>query len=270
MSKKMLQNIVHSTQFNITLTAIILINAILIGIQTSLDIPVIDIIQQSILFVFIAEIIIRWAGKNSLEEYLRNPWNYFDIIIVCISLIPDSLVVNISSVSALRVLRILRTFRLLRLFKAFPELQTMVQVLIKGVVSLSFGAILLLVFMYMYSVFGVMLFQGESVVVTAFSDSIDPFGSVGEAFFTLFRVTTGEDWTDLRYDMLRGGVNHLIINFYFVSWYIVSAFLLVNIVFGAIISHYEQITQEEEKNGNKDILKKLDQLEKKINKLKRE
>jgi len=32
------------------------------------------------------------------------------------------------------------------------------------------------------------------------TNSPDPFGTLGEAVFTLFRELTGEDWTDLRYN----------------------------------------------------------------------
>ena len=51
---------------------------------------------------------------------------------------------------------------------------------------------------------GVILFRGKSQVVTGIGNAGDPFGNVLEAMFSMFRVLTGEDWTDLRYDLLVG------------------------------------------------------------------
>jgi voltage-gated sodium channel len=132
----------------------------------------------------------------------------------------------------------------------------------------------------MYSVIGVTLFRGLTTVETAHSDTTDPFGNVLEGFFSLFRVTTGEDWTDLRYDLMTQA-SSFIINTYFISWYILSAFLLINIVFGAIINNYEIVYSEEAAKLKKEageegedseledhpLLKKINDLETKIDRL---
>ena len=34
------------------------------------------------------------------------------------------------------------------------------------------------------------------------TNSSDPYGSLDEAMFTLFRTLTGDDWTDLRYNLI--------------------------------------------------------------------
>jgi len=125
--------------------------------------------------------------------------------------------------------------------------------------------------MYMYSVIGVTLFRDVTTVETAHTSTIDPFGNVFESFFSLFRVTTGEDWTDLRYDLMSE-TSPLLVNVYFITWYILSAFLLVNIVFGAIINNYEIVYSEEFSNNDEDseedpLLKKIDTLEAKIDRL---
>ena len=133
---------------------------------------------------------------------------------------------------------------MIRLFKAFPELQLMVRVLLKSLKSVAYAGLLLIIFMYIYSIIGVIIFKGHTTIVTAHTDFIDPFGSIGEAFFSLFNVTIG--WTDLRYDLMgkNSNLSHLIINIYYLTWYVLSAFLLINIVFGAIINNYEIIYNE--------------------------
>ena len=236
-----LNKIAHSNWFSNFITVVIIINAILIGVQTEVHSAIINNVQHTILGIFILEIFIRFFGRNSTKEYFGNYWNWFDITIVAIALIPPSLFADGAALSALRVARV---FRVIRMFKAFPELQLLVRVLLRSFQSVYFACLLLLVFMYMYSVIGVTLFNDLTTVETAHQDSVDPFGNIGEAFFSLFRVTTGEDWTDLRYDLMAK-TSPFIMNAYFISWYVMSAFLLVNIVFGAIINNYEVVYAEE-------------------------
>ena len=65
---------------------------------------------------------------------------------------------------------------------------------------------------------GIILFEGQMTVVNSDNQVIDPYGSIGETFFSLFRITTGEDWTDLRYELLGRGKSDLVVNLYHVSW----------------------------------------------------
>ena len=238
--------------------------------QTEIESAIIDNIQHGILGVFILEIFIRWFGRESTQDYVNNYWNWFDVTIVIIALIPPSIFPDGAALSALRVARV---FRVIRMFKAFPELQLLVRVLLRSFKSVYFACLLLLVFMYMYAVIGVTLFRGMTTVETAHSNNVDPFRNILEAFFSLFRVTTGEDWTDLRYDLIAE-TSSFMANAYFVSWYVLSAFLLINIVFGAIINNYEIVYDEEAKKleENKEevedpLSKKLRALEVKIDRL---
>ena len=117
--------------------------------------------------------------------------------------------------------------------------------------------------MYLYALFGVILFKGKVSLFTLGGAKIDPFGNVGEALFSLFRVTTGEDWTDLRYDLMEIGINHSIVNVYFVTWMILSAFLMLNIIIGAIVTNYEyEFSKEKDEDLEMKINKILTKLEK--------
>ena len=263
-----LNKIAHANWFSNFITVVIIINAILIGVQTEIHSVIINNVQHTILGIFIIEILIRFFGRNSTKEYFSNYWNWFDITIVAIALIPPSLFADGAALSALRVARV---FRVIRMFKAFPELQLLVRVLLRSFQSVYFACLLLLVFMYMYSVIGVTLFSDLTTVETAHQNIVDPFGNIAEAFFSLFRVTTGEDWTDLRYDLMAK-TSPVVMNTYFISWYVMSAFLLVNIVFGAIINNYE-IVYAEEAGSSEDgefsdpLMDKINTLEAKIDSL---
>lgn len=144
----------------------------------------------------------------------------------------------------------MRVFRILRLVKTLPELKVIVSVLLKSLKSLGYTFILLFIFMYMYAIMGVILFRGGPVAAngpTVGPTSPDPYGTIAESFFTLFRVMTGEDWTDLRYNMLGGqvvGATDWLITAYHVSWLGLSAFLLINLVVGAVVNNYDQVMAE--------------------------
>lgn len=87
------------------------------------------------------------------------------------------------------------------------------------------------------------------------SNSEDPYGSISEAMFTLFRTLTGDDWTDLRYNLITAsekGVVHVsptMITVYHVLWFVWSAFLLLNLLVAAIVNNYQQAMDEAKQKG---------------------
>ena len=85
--------------------------------------------------------------------------------------------------------------------------------------------------------------------------SPDPYGTLPESMFTLFRMLSADDWTDIRYNLIvahdEGFIktSPIIITSFHVIWFILSAFLLLNLVVGAIVNNY-QIIMEETKKEN--------------------
>lgn len=266
--------LVNSMPFMLAINLIIVLNAVLIGVETFYVSSIISNIQSFILIVFSLEIIVRFIGKESVKKYFADGWNIFDIIIVGICFIPESWVGN---GAALSVFRVVRVFRILRLVKVFPELRIIVNVLLKSLKSLVYTFMLFLIFMYMYAVMGVILFKGGPAAANGFEhgeQSPDPYGTISEAFFTLFRIMTGEDWTDLRYNLLGdqvAGVNDFMITTFHVSWMGLSAFLLINLVIGAVVNNYDQVMTEVKGKTELDVdllYAKIDDLSKQIEDIK--
>ncbi|MDG1101494.1 MAG: ion transporter [Saprospiraceae bacterium] len=256
------KKIVDSQGFNFTVAFIILINCILIGVEQSYQSQLISWIQDLCIVLFIAEIIFRWLARASVISFFKNIWNIIDLMLILVSLIPESLFEN---AELLTIFRIVRVIRIIRLIKVFPETLAILRV-----VKNSFGALLriislLIILMYFYALVGVILFKGKTHVSNKFNDTFDPFGNISEALFSLFRVTTGEDWTDLRYDLLSSDVSNWIVNIYFVSWLILSAFFLLNIIIGAVVKNYDS-EYSQDKNAKQD--EEIKQLKIEINKLK--
>lgn len=265
--------------FELSIMIIILLNSVLIGVELYTNDETIKLIQSIILGIFTIEIIIRFIAADSVLDFFKDGWNLFDLSLVVIGYIPTTIVSNGATLMALRVLRV---FRILRLLRAAKEVKLIVSVLIKSMSAMFYNLILFVIFIYLYAVAGVSMFKlpdpnsllGDSKLnyekfieeaPNAPSNSPDPFGNLGEASFTLFRELTGEDWTDIRYNLVTAAkydlvkINPTVITIYHVSWFCISAFLLLNLVTGAIINNYQlAIEQQEEKRKRQDELKETD------------
>ena len=270
--KKLASLIAYNKGFELFITGIIILNSVLIGVETYTDNLTVKMIQQGILYIFTFEILMRFIAAKSIKEFFCDGWNVFDLTLVLIGYIPETLFASASMMTALRVLRV---FRILRLLRTSKEIKLIVTVLVKSMTSMFYNLILFLIFVYLYAIAGVSMFrlpdpttlEGEQlakyeklmeVAPNAPSNSPDPFGDLGEAIFTLFRELTGEDWTDLRYNHITASeyglihVNSAVITTYHVSWFCLAAFLLLNLVTGAVINNYQiAIDEVDEKKKDK-------------------
>ena len=257
---------VYGKPFDFFITIIILINSFLIGVQTTYTNPTINLIQNIILYIFTFEVIMRFIAAGNIKDFMSNGWNVFDLLLVIIGWIP----VSGSSGSTVMVLRVLRVFRVLRLLRTANEIKLIIGVLLRSMKSLLYNGILFLIFMYLFAVAGVSMFrlpdetslnserlakyeQLMSEAPHCPANSPDPYGSIDEAFFTLFRALTGEDWTDLRYNLVTASrydlieVSPSVVTIFHVLWFCLAAFLLLNLVTGAVINNYQVTIEEEEK-----------------------
>ena len=269
--KQRVKNIVESTFFEKFIILIILINCFFIGVETYTTSILINTIQLFCLIIFTLEVVFRFTASDSFKSYINESWNIFDLSIVIICFIPESLFENATTITTIRVLRV---FRVLRLLKFNEEIKLIVSVLAKSMKSLFYNIIFFLIFMYLFSVIGVTLFQlpnkslddqQQKALAEYYSqspnspiNSPDPYGNLSETSFTLFRILTGEDWTDIRYNLLIANklklinVSSTIITSYHVIWYVISAFLLLNLLVGAIINNYQILMLENHENKKKE------------------
>ena len=255
---------VDSKIFEKLITITILVNCFLIGVETYTENSLIKFIQNTCLLIFVIEVILRYTASKDLKSYFSNGWNIFDLLIVIVCLIPESL---FGSTALASTLRILRVFRIIKLFRTNDEIQLLVTVLSKSVRTLFYNLVIFLIFLYLFAVIGVEIFKlpdfddlnaQDRIEYSAFIDefpnapsfSPDPYSDLGETTFTLFRILTGEDWTDIRYRLIRANdlglinVNNTTITWYHVTWYIISAFLLLNLLIGAILTNYQMEIQK--------------------------
>ena len=266
------QKITTNRIFELSIVLVILINSLLIGVETYHTSPTITLVQTLILGIFTIEILMRYIAAESNKSFFTGGWNIFDLSLVLIGYIPEALIANASMAMAFRVLRV---FRVLRLLRTCREIKLIISVLAKSLSALFYNLAFYSIFLYLFAIIGVSLFklpqpdtlQGDDkacyelyieTAPHAPGNAADPYGSLDESMFTLFRVMTGDDWSDVRYNLITASelkviqVAPSIITFYHVIWFIISAFLLLNLVVGAILNNYQEVMnsiKKEEENA---------------------
>ena len=262
--KKICQDLVNNRLFEFLIVAVIVLNSILIGVETYIVSPTIILIQHIILGVFTFEIIARFIARKDVKSFFQSGWNLFDLFLVLISYVPESLFENGSTVMVIRILRI---FRVLRLLRASEEIKLIVAVLSKSFSALFYNGLFFAIFIYLFAIIGVSLFklpdydslspemqekyrEYELLAPNSPASAPDPYGSLAESSFTLFRALTGDDWADLRYNLVKAheiGLMKMpptVVTVFHVVWFILAAFLLLNLVVGAIVNNYQVIMEE--------------------------
>lgn len=277
--KDLCRKLTENRWFEIFIVIVILINSLLIGVETYTVTSWMTFIQRIILLIFTFEIIVRFIARKDIKSFFKSGWNVFDLSLVLISYIPEDM---FEGSSTIMVVRVLRVFRVLRLLRTSDEIKLIIAVLSKSFSALFYNAVFFFIFLYLFSIIGVSVFRlpdyetldaagkekmTELMAVAPNSPecSPDPYGTLGESMFTLFRALTGEDWTDLRYNLIKAqeyGFIHVsptVITAFHVIWFILAAFLLLNLVVGAIVNNYQVIMEESRRE--KERLKKAEQEE---------
>ena len=225
------QRIVASPWFNHGITGVILLNAAVIGLDTS-DAAAsrfgegLGAANQVFLGIFVIEALIKMAAHYPrIERYFRDGWNVFDFAIIVVSLLP-------STGELATLARLARLLRVLRLVSALPELRLIVTTLIRSIPSMFNVMALLSIIFYVYAVAGYHLFH-----------EVDPthWRNLGIALLSLFRIVTLEDWTDIMYAAMEA---HWWAWAYFVSFVVMGTFVVVNLFIAVVLNNLDEAKQE--------------------------
>lgn len=211
---------VLSRQVEKFIIAVIIINAITLGMETSHTLMremggFLVWADHIALAIFSLEIILKIIVLRG--AYFRDPWNIFDFLIVAISYVPDT--------GGLSVLRSLRVLRILLLVSAMPRLRIIVRSLIISLPSIASIALLLSLIFYVCAVIATRIF-GETFPAW--------FGTLPDSVFTLFQIMTLESWAM--------GIVRPVCEVYpyaaifFVPFVLLSSFIILNIFIAVIIN----------------------------------
>lgn len=215
-----LKTLLESRNFEWAITALIVVNAITLGLETSAAAmnvagPVLVVLDRTILAVFVIELLARFAVYRL--NFFRDPWRIFDLVVVGIALFPAT--------GGLSVLRALRILRVLRLVSMVPSLRRVVGGLIAALPGMGSIVLLLALVFYVFSVMATKLF---GLTFPGF------FGSIPAAAYSLFQVMTLESWS---MGIVRPVMEvHPWAWAFFVPFIIATSFTVLNLFIGIIVS----------------------------------
>jgi voltage-gated sodium channel len=251
------QALVESPRFDTTIIALVVANALTLGMEASPPINAayglaLHVFDRAALAVFVVELLLRAFVYRA--RFLHDPWRVFDLVVVAIALVPTSGVFS--------VMRALRVLRALRLVSMVPSM--------RGVV----GA-LLIALPGMASIIGLMglVLYVSAVIATKLFGTIAPelFGSIGASLFTLFQVMTVEGWPDIARGVMVHSPHAWI---FFVTYLLIATFMVLNLFIAVVVNAMQsQIAEElrgEEEEHTQIILNEIRALRKEIQALRGE
>jgi len=209
--------LVENSKFTRFITALILINAVTLGMETSTAIKenfgeTLFIFDKVVLAIFVFEIIVKLFAYRL--SFFRSGWNLFDFTIVAISLIPAA--------GPLTIFRALRILRVLRLFSVIPQMRRVITALLTAIPGMaSVIAVLGLVF-YVSAVLCTKLFGTHDAQVMQ-----DNFGTIGKSMYSLFQIMTLEGWSE---NIVRPTMDYFPWSWiFFIPFIILTAFAVLNL-----------------------------------------
>ncbi|MCU0912475.1 MAG: ion transporter [Rhodobacteraceae bacterium] len=235
-----------------TILAVILFNAVILGLETSR--PVMDrfgalilLLDRICLAIFVAELGAKLVAHG--RAFFRSGWNIFDFAIVGVSLVPGA--------QTFSVLRALRILRLLRVVSALPRLRRVVEGFITALPGM--GSVFLLM--------GMVFYIGSVMATKLFGESFpDWFGDLGNSAYSLFQIMTLESWS-------MGIVRPVMETYpyawaFFVPFIMVTTFAVVNLLVGLIVNSMQDAHAAEDKASTEayrdEVLARLEAIERRL------
>ncbi|GFD67585.1 hypothetical protein KUL156_14880 [Alteromonas sp. KUL156] len=212
--------------FEAFVISVIVISALLVGAKTyelpSTMASVTLFLDWFISAFFLTELTIRFLAEKRKRYFFKSFWNWFDTLIVVISLIPAD------DTELALIARLVRVFRVLRMISIIPELRILLVSLVKALPQLAYVMLLMFIIFYIYAAVGSTLFENINPVL---------WGDITISMLTLFRIMTFEDWTDVMYETQE--VYPLSWIFY-LTFIFFTAFAFLNMVIGIVVNVMER------------------------------
>ncbi len=236
-----IKTMIESAWFQNAIMAVIVVNAVVIGLETSPALmasfgPILIALDEIAITIFVIEILLKLLVYRL--QFFRSGWNIFDFIIVSAALLPLG-----GNFAILRALRIVRAFRLI---SAMPKMRQVVQGLLSAIPSMGSVILLLGLIFYVAAVMATKLFGGSFP---------QWFGTVGESFYSLFQIMTLESWSM--------GIVRPIMEVYpwawafFVPFVLVTSFVVLNLFIAIIVNAMHEEADEEQSAQRDEILNEI-------------
>jgi len=224
-----LRQIVTSPRTERFILALIILNAITLGLETSAWVmdrigPVLLVLDKIVLAVFVVEVVARIAVHR--VAFFKDPWSLFDFGVVAIALVPAA--------GPFSVLRALRILRVLRMITIVPSLKRVVGALISALPGMGSIVLLMGLIFYVASVMATKLFG---------ADFPQWFGSIPASAYSLFQIMTLESWS---MGIVRPVMEvHPYAWMFFVPFILCTTFTMLNLFIGIVVNAMQAEHEEE-------------------------
>lgn len=270
-SNSPVETAIEGSLFRNFITTLIIANAIILGVLTyerslpSGFVSSLSWFDQAVTFIFAVEIALKLFVYRL--NFFRQGWNWFDFLVVGISLIPGG--------AAFSVLRAMRVLRVLRLLHIVPMMRRITEALLNALPGM--GAIL--------AVLALLTYVGAVMATNMYGNTDNPevlelFGDLPSSAYSLFQVMTMDGW---RFEVVQKVVDdgHPFAPIFFLLFIFVASFAVLNLFIALIVDalaeeqraatdeHLEEIEEEmDEEFGSAD--KERDQIIEMLTDLKNE
>ncbi|KAF1476776.1 Voltage-dependent L-type calcium channel subunit alpha-1S, partial [Pygoscelis antarcticus] len=240
-----------------------------------------DILNVAFTILFTLEMILKLMAFKA-KGYFGDPWNVFDFLIVIGSIIDvilseidtvlassgglyclsggcDSIDADDNSRVSITFFRLFRVMRLVKLLSRGEGVRTLLWTFIKSFQALPYVALLIVMLFFIYAVIGMQMFGKIAMVDGTQINRNNNFQTFPQAVLLLFRCATGEAWQEILLDCSYGklcdpesdfaeGEEYTcgtgFAYFYFISFYMLCAFLIINLFVAVIMDNFDYLTRD--------------------------
>uniref|UniRef100_A0A8C5JAG3 Voltage-dependent L-type calcium channel subunit alpha n=1 Tax=Junco hyemalis TaxID=40217 RepID=A0A8C5JAG3_JUNHY len=274
--------VVNSTGFEYIMFVLIMLNTLCLAMQhygqSKLFNDAMDIMNMVFTGVFTVEMVLKLIAFKP-KGYFSDAWNTFDSLIVIGSIVDVVLSeadVSISQLTfpspyfsfsnsedsariSITFFRLFRVMRLVKLLSRGEGIRTLLWTFIKSFQALPYVALLIAMLFFIYAVIGMQVFGKVAMRDNNQINRNNNFQTFPQAVLLLFRCATGEAWQEIMLACLPGkrcdpesdynpgeeytcGSNFAII--YFISFYMLCAFLIINLFVAVIMDNFDYLTRD--------------------------
>uniref|UniRef100_A0A8C5K3E7 Voltage-dependent L-type calcium channel subunit alpha n=1 Tax=Jaculus jaculus TaxID=51337 RepID=A0A8C5K3E7_JACJA len=210
---------------------------------------------------------------SETNHYFCDAWNTFDALIVVGSIVDIAITeVHVStwrlspsaeenSRISITFFRLFRVMRLVKLLSRGEGIRTLLWTFIKSFQALPYVALLIVMLFFIYAVIGMQVFGKIALNDTTEINRNNNFQTFPQAVLLLFRCATGEAWQDIMLACMPGkkcapesepsnsteaetpcGSSFAVL--YFISFYMLCAFLIINLFVAVIMDNFDYLTRD--------------------------
>lgn len=227
---KPLARLVYSTQFELAISGVIIVNAICLAILTMPNLSAetialtnnIDLVAY---IIYVAELLLRIVSYGKKPwKFFKEGWNVFDFVII-------GLTPFFQGQTA--VIRLLRLMRLVRIFRFLPEVRILSASIVKSIPPLLSMGVLITMMLFLYGMAGHYAFG---------SDATESWGNIGLSMKSLFILLTLENFPVYLEEAML--ISPLAIPF-FLSYVFLIVFTVLNVLIGIVLNAMDEARTED-------------------------